>query len=94
MWVPFFWFKVQQGQEPIDGVDYCAIQMDGIMSMEDGILQQRIHSLAGQREEMQQMEVELRAQLIAKSEILDLQNSFDARFKEQANVVARLQVIV
>ncbi|XP_010666154.2 uncharacterized protein LOC104883348 isoform X2 [Beta vulgaris subsp. vulgaris] len=84
-------YEVQQGQEPIDGVDYCAIQMDGIMSMEDGILQQRIHSLAGQREEMQQMEVELRAQLIAKSEILDLQNSFDARFKEQANVVARLQ---
>ncbi|XP_021763324.1 uncharacterized protein LOC110728013 isoform X2 [Chenopodium quinoa] len=81
----------EQGQEPIDGVDFCSIQMDGIMGMEDGILQQRIHSLARQREEMQQMEIELRAQLIAKSEIVEMQNSFDARFKEQDNVVARLQ---
>lgn len=84
--------KVQQGQEPIDGVDFCSIQMDGIMGMDDGIVQQRIHNLARQREEMQQMEIELRAQLIAKSEIVDIQNSFDARLKEQANVVVRLQV--
>lgn len=88
------WVKVQQGQEPIGGVEYCSIQMDGIMGMDDGILQQRIHSLARHREEMQQMENELRAQLIVKSEIVEMQNSFDARYKEQANAVARLQVLI
>ncbi|XP_021858092.1 uncharacterized protein [Spinacia oleracea] len=82
---------IYEGQEPIGGVEYCSIQMDGIMGMDDGILQQRIHSLARHREEMQQMENELRAQLIVKSEIVEMQNSFDARYKEQANAVARLQ---
>ncbi|CAO2838530.1 unnamed protein product [Amaranthus hypochondriacus] len=84
-------YEVHQGQEPIDVVDFCAVQMDGIMGMEEGILQQRIQSLARQREEMQQMEIELRAQMIVKSEILEMQNSFDARSKEQSNMVARLQ---
>ncbi|XP_057522553.1 uncharacterized protein LOC130802550 isoform X2 [Amaranthus tricolor] len=82
---------IYEGQEPIDVVDFCAVQMDGIMGMEEGILQQRIQSLARQREEMQQMEIELRAQMIAKSEISEMQNSFDARIKEQSNMVSRLQ---
>ena len=94
MFYLFVWVKVQQGQEPIDVVDFCAVQMDGIMGMEEGILQQRIQSLARQREEMQQMEIELRAQMIAKSEISEMQNSFDARIKEQSNMVSRLQVLV
>ncbi|KAL2921711.1 Angiomotin-like protein 1 [Bienertia sinuspersici] len=84
-------YEVQQEQEPIDGVDFCSVQMDGIMDMDDGIVQQRIHNLVRQREEMQQMEIELRAQLIVKAEIVDMQNSFDAQLKEQANVVVRLQ---
>lgn len=84
-------YEVQQGQEPIDGVDFCSIQMDGIVGMDDEILQQRINSLARQREEMHQMEIELRAQMIMKTEIAEMQSNFDVRFKEQANVIARLQ---
>lgn len=81
----------EQGQDGLDGVDFCSIQMDGIMGVDDGIFQQKIHNLARQREELQQMEVELRAQMIAKSEIMEMQDSFDARFKEQDNVAARLE---
>lgn len=84
-------YEVQKGQDALDGVDFCSIQMDGVMGIDDGILQQKIHGLARQREELQQIEIELRAQMIIKSEIMEMQNSFDTRLKEQANVAARLQ---
>ncbi|KAK9672376.1 hypothetical protein RND81_12G096800 [Saponaria officinalis] len=81
----------EQGQELNDGVDFCSIQMDGISSVDDGILQQRIHNLARQREEMQQVEIELRAQLIAKAEIMEMQSNFDARLQEQSTAITSLQ---
>ncbi|KAH9602201.1 hypothetical protein KSS87_005597 [Heliosperma pusillum] len=84
-------YEVQQGQELRDVMEFCSIQMDGIVSVDDGVVQQRIHSLARQREEMQQVEIELRAQLIAKAEIVEMQNSFDAQFKEQSSNMSRLQ---
>ncbi|KAL9225435.1 hypothetical protein vseg_001362 [Gypsophila vaccaria] len=82
---------IYEGQEINEAVDFCTIQMDGILSVDDGILQQRIHNLARQREEMQQVEIELRAQLIAKAEIIEMQSSFDARFQDQSAVISRLQ---
>lgn len=76
------------GQENVDAVNYCSIQIVGI---DDGVMQQRVQSLAREREELQQMENELRARMIAKSEIMEIQNKFEARLNDQANVSARLQ---
>ncbi|XP_074319916.1 uncharacterized protein LOC141656766 isoform X3 [Silene latifolia] len=82
----------EQGQELRDVMEFHSIQMDGIVSVDDGIVQQRIQNLARQREEMQQVEIELRAQLIAKAEIVEMQNTFEAQFKEQSSTMSRLQV--
>ncbi|CAI0397558.1 unnamed protein product [Linum tenue] len=80
--------EVQHGREPVD-VDFCSINVDG--SLDNDILRQRVHSFARQREELQQMEIELRAQMIARSEILEIQNSFDAQIKEREDSSAQLQ---
>ena len=82
---------MQQGREPLD-VDFCSITIDG--SLDNDVLQQRLHNVARQREEMQQIEIELRAQIIARSEIIEMQNSFDAQMKEHVNAAAKLQVFV
>lgn len=81
-------YEVQQGRGPAD-VDFCSITVDG--SLDNDPLQHRLSTVAKQREELQRMETELRAQLIAKSEILEMRNSFDAQVKEQANANAKLQ---
>lgn len=71
-------------------MDFCSITIDG--SLDNDLLQQRLHDVARQREELQQMETELRAQMIARSELMEMQNSFDAEIKEHANAAAKLQV--
>ncbi|XP_011075909.1 uncharacterized protein LOC105160290 isoform X2 [Sesamum indicum] len=81
-------YEVQHGREPLD-VDFCSITIDG--GLDNDILQQRLHSVAKQREELQQVEIELRAQFIARSEIMGLQNTFDAQIKEHANATVKLQ---
>ncbi|THG21518.1 hypothetical protein TEA_000704 [Camellia sinensis var. sinensis] len=88
MKVIFCFVKVQQGREPAD-VDFCSITIDG--SSDNNILQQRLHSVASQREELQQMEIELRAQIIVGSEIMEMQSSFDAQVKEHTNANVKLQ---
>lgn len=54
-------------------------------------LDQRLHHVIQQREQLQQMEVELRAQLIARSEVLRVQNSYDEQTKQQTSIVTNLQ---
>ncbi|KAG8390448.1 hypothetical protein BUALT_Bualt01G0084400 [Buddleja alternifolia] len=81
-------YEVQHGREPVD-VDFCSITIDG--GLNNDILQQRLHMVVKQREELQHMELELRAQFIARSEIVGMQNSFDTRIKEHANANVRLQ---
>ncbi|KAJ7959413.1 Reticulocyte-binding 2 a [Quillaja saponaria] len=81
-------YEVQQGRDPLD-VDFCSITMDGTLDNE--ILQQRIDNVARQREELQQIEIELRTQMVARSEIMDMQNNFDDQIKEHANAASRLQ---
>ncbi|KAL7003676.1 hypothetical protein U1Q18_004825 [Sarracenia purpurea var. burkii] len=81
-------YEVLQGKEPAD-VDFCSITIDG--SSDSDILQQRLHSIVRQREEMQQMEMELRAQIIARSDIMEMKNSFDAQVKEHAKANVKLQ---
>lgn len=80
---------MQQGREPAD-VDFCSITIDG--NLDNDLLQQRLHTFVKQREELQQMEIELRAQIITRSEIMEMQNAFDAEVKEQANASMKLQV--
>lgn len=81
--------EVQPGREPAD-VDSFSIKVDG--SLDDDILQQQIHNVSRQREELQRMEVELRAQAIARPRILDMQSSCDAEIEAHANATAKLEV--
>ena len=85
----FMFFKVQQGREALN-VDFCSITVDG--PLDNDILQRQIHDVARRREEVQQMEIELRAQMIARNEITEMQNSLDAQLKEHANAASKLQV--
>ncbi|XP_031282178.1 uncharacterized protein LOC116140696 [Pistacia vera] len=81
-------YEVQQGREPAD-VDFCSITVDG--NLGNDLLQQRLHSVARQREELQHLEIELRAQMIARTEIMEMQNSFESQIKEHSNAAAKLQ---
>ncbi|XP_065863107.1 uncharacterized protein [Euphorbia lathyris] len=78
----------EHGREPVD-VDFCSITVDG--SLDNGILQQRIHSITRQREELQQMEIELKAQGIARSEIIGIRTSFNAQIKDREDAATKLQ---
>lgn len=80
---------MQQGREPL-GVDFCSVTVDGTLDNE--LLQQRIHDVARQREELEHIEIELRAQMIARTEIIEMQNSFDAQLREHSNAASKLQV--
>ena len=73
-------------------MDFCSITIDG--SLDNDFLQRQLHDVARQREELQQMETELRARIIARSEIVEMQNSFDAQIKEHSSAAAKLQVFV
>ncbi|KAL3374005.1 hypothetical protein AABB24_005796 [Solanum stoloniferum] len=81
-------YEVQQGREPVD-VDFCSITIDGTPN--NDILQQRLLAVVKQKEEFHQMEVELRAQLFARSEIMEIRNSFDAQIKEHVTANVKLQ---
>ncbi|XP_059451581.1 uncharacterized protein LOC132182347 isoform X4 [Corylus avellana] len=79
---------IYEGREPLD-VDFCSITVDG--SLDEDLLPQRLHSVTRQREELQRTEIELTAQMIARSEIMGMQSNFDAQIKEHANAAAKLQ---
>ncbi|KAG6426602.1 hypothetical protein SASPL_110828 [Salvia splendens] len=81
-------YEVQHGREPVD-LDFCSITIDG--DLNNDILQQRLRELAKQREELQLMEIELRAQNIARSEIARIHSNFDAQITEHGNANVKLQ---
>lgn len=81
-------YEVQQGREPAD-VDFCSITMDG--SLDVDLLQQRLHGVARQREDLQHLEIELRAQMIARTEFMEMQSNFDFQIKEHVNAASKLQ---
>ncbi|KAI5405439.1 uncharacterized protein LOC127081462 isoform X2 [Lathyrus oleraceus] len=81
-------YEVQQGREPVD-VDFCSMTMDG--TLDSDILQQQIHSVVRQRHEILQMEVELKAQIIARTEMMEMRSTFDAQLKEHANNANKFQ---
>lgn len=75
-------------QQPVD-VDFCSITIDGSM---DNELQQRLRSVVKQKEELQHIETELRSELIARSQIVALQSTYDSQIKEHVNANVKLQV--
>ncbi|KAE8675557.1 leucine-rich repeat receptor-like protein kinase PEPR1 [Hibiscus syriacus] len=77
----------EHGREPSD-VNF-SITVDG--SLDDNISQLQIHNITRQREELLQMEVKLRAQTIARSRVLEMQSSCDAKVAAHANAVAKLE---
>ncbi|GAB2235397.1 hypothetical protein Drorol1_Dr00025821 [Drosera rotundifolia] len=100
-------YKVQQRRVMIRAMDYHSMQMSGgVGALDDGMVQQRLHALAMQRDalarqrdaltrqgdKVQQMEIELKAQVIARLEIMELQNSFEIRMKEQVHLAIKLQL--
>ncbi|XP_022995573.1 uncharacterized protein LOC111491065 isoform X5 [Cucurbita maxima] len=60
-------------------------------SDERTIYEQRLNDVTRQREDLQQMEIELRAQVIARSEILEMRKRFDAQVKEHNNAAIKMQ---
>jgi hypothetical protein len=87
-------FGVLWLQEGAGGLgDFCTITIDGSGGLSEDILQQRLQSVARQREELQQVEIELRAQAIAHPQIIEAQQSFQAAAKEHAAAVAKIKVV-
>uniref|UniRef100_K3YG72 DUF7725 domain-containing protein n=1 Tax=Setaria italica TaxID=4555 RepID=K3YG72_SETIT len=78
-----------EGAGGLDG--FCAITIDGSGGLSEDILQQRLQSVVRQREELQQVEIELRAQAIAHPQIIEAQQSFQAAAKEHAAAAAKLK---
>lgn len=79
--------KVQQGEGRVE-VDFCA--MDG--GADGDLLQQRYRDVSRRRDELQHLEVELRAQIVARAEILEMQRSFGAQMSEHVNANVELKV--
>lgn len=80
------------GTGPHD-VDFCSMTIGGGGGeLNDDILQQKLQVIVRQREEFQQMEIELRARAIARSEILEVQNSFEVQLKEHMDLHTNLKV--
>ncbi|CAA6666675.1 unnamed protein product [Spirodela intermedia] len=82
-------YEVQEETGQLE-VDFCSITIDG-SGTNDDILQRRLHSISRQREELEQIEIDLRAQIVARSEIMEVQKNFDAQIKEHANAAAKLK---
>ncbi|RZC84653.1 hypothetical protein C5167_047440 [Papaver somniferum] len=82
-----FLYEVQQvtGQQQLDG-DLCSMLMN-----DNNNAEQKLHNIIRQRQELLQMEVELRAQFIARSEIIAMQNSYNAQINDHANAASQLK---
>ncbi|KAK8337822.1 hypothetical protein V6Z12_A09G210400 [Gossypium hirsutum] len=76
-------------EESLLMLTFFSIMVDG--NLGDDILQQQIHNVSRQREELQRMEVELRAQAIARPRILDLHSSCDAKIEAHAAATVKLE---
>ncbi|XP_052875008.1 uncharacterized protein LOC108457246 isoform X2 [Gossypium arboreum] len=77
-----------------DEVISCNMQEFEISKVEQSderTVYEQIHNVSRQREELQRMEVELRAQAIARPRILDLQSSCDAKIEAHAAATVKLE---
>ncbi|KAL2642350.1 hypothetical protein R1flu_009937 [Riccia fluitans] len=85
--------RPQQRNEHLDS-GLNSMSMDsGLNSMDnpDEAFQQRLHDISRERERLQLAEVEMRAQYIARSEVVRMQNGLDEQAKQHAEIVNNLQ---
>uniref|UniRef100_A0ACD5Y8G3 Uncharacterized protein n=1 Tax=Avena sativa TaxID=4498 RepID=A0ACD5Y8G3_AVESA len=71
--------------------DFCSITIDGSGGLSEDILQQRLQNIMRQREELQQVEIDLRAQAIAHPQIIEVQRRFGEAAKEHAVAAEKLK---
>uniref|UniRef100_A0A251UNT4 DUF7725 domain-containing protein n=1 Tax=Helianthus annuus TaxID=4232 RepID=A0A251UNT4_HELAN len=76
-------YEVHQGGETVN-VDYFSV---------DGVSEHELHldEVVKQREELQHLEVNLKARLIARSEVIGIQERFDSQIKEHITSNVKLQ---
>ncbi|WOL05237.1 hypothetical protein Cni_G13964 [Canna indica] len=82
--------EVQVGPVSQD-VDFCSLTIDDGGELNDNVLQQKLQEITRQREELQKMEIHLEARRIARSEVLELQDSFEVQLKEQIDINGSLK---
>ncbi|KAI3705866.1 hypothetical protein L1987_76115 [Smallanthus sonchifolius] len=75
-------YEVHQGREPVN-VDFFV----------DGVSDHELHldDVVKQREQLQHLEVDLKARLIARSEVIGIQEQFDSQIKEHITSNVKLQ---
>ncbi|XP_039135326.1 uncharacterized protein LOC120272551 isoform X3 [Dioscorea cayenensis subsp. rotundata] len=69
-------------------VDFCAVTING---GNDVVLRKQLLDVCRRREELQQMEIQLRAQTIVQAEIMEVRNSYEAQLKEHSNATMKLK---
>ncbi|CAN6449582.1 unnamed protein product [Victoria cruziana] len=79
----------EQGTGPLD-VDFCSITIHN--EANDDPLQQRLGDVTRRREELQHMEIELRARVIARTEIVEMRKGLESQLKDHAEAYANLKV--
>ncbi|RRT76665.1 hypothetical protein B296_00027157 [Ensete ventricosum] len=83
-------FEKKEGTGPLDG-DLRSITTEGVGELNNKILHQKLQEITKQREGLQQMEIDLRAKTIGRSNILKMQNSFEVQLKEHRAMNANLK---
>ncbi|KAJ9546228.1 hypothetical protein OSB04_025935 [Centaurea solstitialis] len=76
---------IYEGREPVN-VDFFSIAVDGGSDHE-----LHLDDVVKQREQLQHLEVNLKARLIARSEVMGMQERFDSQIKEHITAAVKLQ---
>ncbi|XP_064982466.1 uncharacterized protein LOC135623432 isoform X2 [Musa acuminata AAA Group] len=80
----------KEGTSPLDA-DLRSITIEGVGELNNKILHQKLQEITKQREGLQQMEIDLRAKAIGRSDMLKVQNSFEVQLKEHRDMNANLK---
>ncbi|XP_078442108.1 RNA polymerase II degradation factor isoform X2 [Wolffia australiana] len=82
-------YEVQEEGGQLE-MSFSSVAIDDAGAGED-LMQRRLHSVSRKREELEQMEVELKAQIFARSEIMEVQRKYETQIKEHINAIAKLK---
>lgn len=80
--------EVQHGREHVD-IKICSVIADG--SLDNDTLQQQISGIKIQREELHLIEIECEVQGIARTEIIEIRNNFNAHIEVHEDAATILQ---
>ncbi|XP_057823783.2 uncharacterized protein LOC131036010 isoform X1 [Cryptomeria japonica] len=81
---------VQQANIQLDN-DLGSISIESGLSNNEDSMQQGLHEIVRQREQLQRMEIDLRARFIAQADVFRIQTEFEEQTKQHASIVASLQ---